>query len=355
MMPPASSLLPYGIALAAAAAPLISIRFVARRYLDGARDVWLLGLAVVGAVLTACSVSLPLGLIAGAVLARWRSWEQLPAVATWAGIIATWAIVQALPDPARAAIPWGWRLVMLGLIGMALAQRWKRHEIKATTGSRTLLAALLVLVWPFTHPLEWPAYAAGFWLTSSWIALAALLVAIAIMYPATTPALTGIALVGVVLFAIPWTRYHILAYTPRGGSLDGLHMRWRTWTAMLRVSCHWPTWLVGWGPDPAGRRGPSLEHALMREAVRLTVPEQNNALATSPAHCEPLELACTYGLPAVAAMGLLAWQLVMHVHFGDPWSAASIAGVVLACATIPARAAPIGVVWLITLAVVCGR
>jgi len=347
---------PYAVVLVASAVPVVSVRFIAARYLDAARDVWLLALAWLAAILTAATVSLPLGLMACAVTLRWRSWHQLPAVMTWAGIIATWAIVQHLPASAIEWLPIGWRLAMLWMLGFAFVQRWNGFEVKATTGSRVLLAALIVLVWPFTAWYEWPIYAAGIWLTSSWIALAALLVAIAVKYPVLAPYVAICAALVVAMFLIPWTRLTLIDHTPRGGSLDGLRMRWRTWSAMVRVTRRWPYWLVGFGPSPANRVGDSLEHALALESVRLSAGEgQDHSIATSPTHCEPLELACTYGVLAVVAMGLFGWQLWQRVVFGDAWSACALAGVVLSLATIPARAVPVGVVWLIALAVVVGR
>lgn len=337
--------MPYGLALLAGTIPLISVRFVSGRYLDAARDVWLLALAWIGAALTLLWVSVPLGLMAIAVLLWWRSWESLPAVLTWAGIIATWAIVQALPDMAFALLPIGWRIATLGLLVFAFVQRWNGFEVKATTGSRVLLAALLVLVWPFTHPIEWPAYAVGFWLTSSWIALGALLVAIALRYPVMVPWLAGFAALVVVCFLVTPLRLAIIDRTPRGGSLDGLRNRWRT--AKATVSLTWETHRVvfGWGPMLASRMHPSLARSLASESVRRQVH-----LDTSPIHCEPLELACTYGLLGMTAMSIFAWQLWGRVTFGDPWSASAVAGIVLSLATIPARAVSVGGVWLIVLA-----
>jgi hypothetical protein len=354
--------LSYAIVLAAAGIPAISVRFVAMQYFEAARDVWLYALGWIAAAMT-FAVSVPLGFMACAVMLRWRSWEQLPAVATWAGIIATWVIVQHLPTDVAAFLPMGWRLVLLLLIGMAIAQRWNGYEVKATTGSRVLLAGLLALVWPFTQWIEWPFYAVGFWLTSSWIALAALLVAIAIMHPWLAPGILVAAVVIVLLFAIRSTRVLLIDRTPRGGSLDGLRMRLRTWAAMIRLTAQWPWWVTGWGPSPASRLGGhSLERELEREEVRMVLPPhhdrdrsmggQPQALASSPTHCEPLELACTYGLLAVLAMAIFAWQLQSHILLGDAWSASALAGLVLALATIPARAAPVGVLWLIVLAVV---
>ena len=348
--------LPFLAVVLASSVPAISVRFIAGRHLDAARDLWLLGLAWLAALASCIVISLPLGIMACAALLRWRSWQQFPAVATWAGILATWWLAQSLTPAARDWLQLGWRIITGALLVFAFAQRWHGYEVKATTGSRVLLAALLVLIWPFTSPWEWPAYALGIWLTSSWIALAALLVAIAVKYPTVAPWVAVFGACVVVAFLVRPLRLALIDHTPRGGSLDGLRMRWRTWSAMVRVTRHFPTWVIGWGPTPAGRVGPSLEHALALESVRLSaLPGEDHAIATSPTHCEPLELACTYGLVAVIAMGIFAWQVGTHIVLGDAWSASAVAGIALSLATIPARSASVGVVWLIVLAVVIAR
>jgi hypothetical protein len=347
----------YAALAAVSLAPLISVRYIAGRYLDGARDLWLVGLAWVGA-LALCWHTLPLGLAAIAVLAHWRSWEQLPAVLTWAGIIATWLLVQALPPWAIAFLPTGWRVTVgaLMLTGIALAQKRRKMEIKASTGTRIMLAALLVLVWPFTAWWEWPVYAYGLWLTSSWVALLALLVAVSIRYPMAAPYAGAVLALVVLCFTFPWSRRTILDRTPRGSSFDGWHERWRTWQAMVRLGRRWPIWLLGAGPESASHLHRSLRYDLMRESMRLTTLHGRDVSMTGgPTHCEPLEYAYTYGLLGVATLAALTWHLIPRLALGDPWSASALAGLVVACAAMPARVAPIGLVWLVTLAVIGGR
>jgi hypothetical protein len=324
--------MPYAVVIAASAVPLITVRFIAARYFDLARDTWLLGLAWLGALVVALGSSVPLGLMLGAVLLHWRSWQQLPAVATWAGIAATFA---------------------LALIAFAVYQRWRGDEVKALAGGRIVFAALLVLLWPHASPYEWPAYAIGLWLTSSWVAAVALVVAIVVLYPVTLPYALALVAVVVLAWTVPWTRRQLLDRTPRGSSLKQVRMRWRTDVAMLRVLARQPSrWWRGLGPMPAGRVGPSLERELEREAVRLSMRRREELpLNTAPSHCEPLELAATYGVLAVVAIAVLGAQLAQRIQLGDPWSATVVAGIALSCATIT-RAAPVGLVWLIALAVV---
>ena len=355
-MPDLSSkpLLLAAVVLSAAVVPGVFIRFITGKHFDSARDAWLFVLAALGAMSTVAWVSVPLGLMGVAVLLHWKSWKQLPSVLTWVAITATWILIQAVPPELLPVITLGWRLITVLLLCLAVLQRWRGMEVKATLGSRILLAALLPLVWPFSSPWEWPLYAVGLWLTSSWIAITAMLVAIAVRFPDTGPVTVGVGLLIVALFAIPSTRVALIDRTPRGSSLDGLRMRLRTWWAMIRLTAHWPRWLLGWGPVPADRVGFSLESALERESVRLSERE-NYALATYPTHCEPLQLACQYGLLGTVALLWFAVQLVGHLARADPWSAAALAGVVLSCLTIPCQAVPVGVVWLIVLAVVLGR
>lgn len=341
---------------AVACAPLISVRYVAARYLDSARDCWLVGLAWLGAL--ALLVHTPaLGLAAIAVCLHWRSWEQLPAVLTWAGIAATWLLVQALPAWTVALLPVGWRITVgaVVLAGWALAQKRRKWEVKGNTGTRIMLAALLVLVWPFTAWWEWPLYAYGIWLTSSWVALLALLVAATVRYPVTAPYVGAFLAAVVLCFCFRWTRVHILDRTPRGSSFDGLRERWRTWCAVVRLGRRWPIWFLGAGP--AGRLQRGLKLDLVGESVRMQArwPEHNVSVIGVPTHCEPLEYAYTYGVLGMAAMAALAWQLVPRLALGDPWSASALAGLVIAGAAIPARVVPVGVVWLVTLAVIGGR
>lgn len=352
-----TDLVAYATLAAVSLVPMISVRYIAARYLDAARDVWLVGLAWLGA-LALCWHTPALGLAAIATLVHWRSWEQLPAVLTWTGLIATWLLVQALPSWAVFALPAGWRITVGGimLLGFALAQQRRKTEIKAGTGTRVMLAALLVLVWPFTAWWEWPLYAYGLWLTSSWVALLALGVAVAVRYPLAAPYAGAVLGLVVTCFAVPWARRQIIDRTPRGGSLDGFRERWRTWMAMLRLMRRWPIWLTGAGPEPASRRRHWLKHDLAREAIRLSAAQGRDvSMVGSPTHCEPLEYAYTYGVLGMAAMGAMVWHLAPRLAWGDPWTASALAGGVIALASIPARVVPVGIVWWVVLAVIGGR
>jgi len=336
------------ITFAAAVAPLLPIRVIAARYIDQARDWWLYGLAWIAAVLV-LTYEPALGLIAMAALLHWRTHAQLPSVLTWAGILAVWFLVQSLPLAAHAPISWGWRVLAIGQVAFAVAQRRHGMEVKGTLGSRIMLAPFLALVLPFASPWEWPAYAIGLWLTCSWLAILAVGVGGALRYPETASATAATLVVLVALFAIPWTRRRLIDQTPRGSSLDGLVTRWATWTTLARLWYRWPVWLIGKGPNGPGV-AESTERDLEREWVRW-----RQVLLPSPCHCEPLELAYTYGLLGIAAMGLLAWRLAPHLALGDPWTASVLTGVVLSLGSSPFRVAPVGLTWWVAVCVLVQR
>jgi hypothetical protein len=346
--------LPFAFVGLASLVPLIAIRYISLHTFDLARDTWLLGLAWFATFLVALTLSTPLALLGCVVLWHWRSWQELPSVATWLAIVATFALAQTFASTLREYLPLGWRVVALGLIVFACYQRWRGMEVKANLGGRILLAALLVLIWPFTSPIEWPLYALAFWLTSSWVALGGLAIAIAWRYPVAAPYVAIFGLVALVVLAIPALRRPILDLTPRGSSIKQGLMRGRTYLAMLRVTYRRPRlWLFGWGPNPASRVGDSLEQALAREALLLSERRgEPISLAVSPTHSEPLELVCAYGLVGLVALLWFAFDVARHLTLGDPWAASALGGAALSLATIPARAAPVGVVWLVVLAIV---
>ena len=336
------------IGLAAGCAPLLPLRVIAARYVDQARDWWLVGLAWVCAIVLLAREP-ALGLIAIAALVQWRTHAQLPSVLTWAGIIAVWFLVGALPVSAHGPVSWLWRAIAVGQVVMAMAQRLHGLETKGTMGSRIILAPFLALMLPFAAPWEWPIYAVGLWLTCSWLAILAAGVGIAIRYPVSAPWVAAELLLLAALFVAPWTRRQLIDRTPRGSSLDGLRTRWATWTALCRLWWRWPIWAIGSGPGGSGIRT-STEADLERESVR-----RHSVLLTSPCHCEPLELAYTYGLLGIAAMGAMLWRLAPHLALGDPWTASVVTGLVLMLASSPCRAAPIGLTWWVAVCMLVQR
>lgn len=334
--------------LAAALVPLISVRLIADRWLDVARDQWLR--VVAGCAALALTVRAPaLGCALFGAVAHWRSSEQLPAVATWVAISASWLLVQALPASWAVVIPWGWRLVALPIVAFAIDQRRHKVEVKSTLGHRTMLAGYLALVLPFASPWEWPLYAVGLWLTSSWVATLAAVVGIAVRYPVTGPWIAALFALVVLLEAIPWTRRTLIDRTPRGSSLDSLRVRWTTVITVARLATRDGVWWHGRGAGDRLRRDRPRDD-VQREFVRT-----RRYVLTAPFHCEPLELAYSYGLLGLAVIVALVWQVAPRLVLGDPWSAAVVAGGVLALGSSPCRVVPVGTIWLVVLAVVAGR
>lgn len=333
-----------------ALAPLIVLRSANDRHVDHARDVWLRGLASLGAC--ALLVTQPaLGLVALAVLVHWRTHEQTWTVAVWAGISATWLVVAALPLHALEPVAAAWRLIAALQVALAVVQALQGRAagaLRGTMAQRSLLAGYLVLVVPFATPWEWPLYALGLSLTCSWLAFLALGAVVLVLAPWAWPALVVSLAVAVVLVAFGPLRRALVDHTPRGGSLDSIRERWRTWAAVVHLMRRWPVWLLGRGPGSRNDGAPRLD--VVREAIL-----RGQQLEAGSFHCEPLELAYTYGLLGIAAMAALVWQVAPRLALGDPWSAAVVAGAVLACGTIPCRIVPVGIVWLVALAVVSAR
>lgn len=328
----------------AAAIPLHRINGPA---LDRARDTWLYALAWLGVALLLAREP-AFGLIGAAVLLHWRSHEQLPALLTWVGIIATWELVQAAPPAGLALLPPVWRALAVVQVALATWQWSRREEPRGTLGQRSLLGAFLALALPFASLLDAPLLAWGLFVAGAWLPLVAAGAALAVLHPEFAPWLAGLALLGAVVTAIPWTRRALIDRLPRGGSVDSLRNRLTTWREVVRLGARWPVWLIG--------RGPSAPDALdtpMLDVLRVYV--HRGHLAIYPFHNEPLECWYTYGLLGVAAMGALAWRLAPHLALGDPWTASAVAGLVLACGSIPCRVVPVGVTWHLVLAVIGGR
>ena len=133
----------------------------------------------------------------------------------------------------------------------------------------------------------------------------------------------------------------LLARTVRGDSLDTLWCRVLTWGLMVAHGVR-----HGW----KGRGPGSTVHDLMRWDARY-----RTTVIHGYAHNEPLQLVYEHGIFGLLAVGLLIWRIAPHLHAGDPWSAATVAGAVLACGTISCRVPPVAIAWLVIAAVTVGR
>jgi hypothetical protein len=69
-------------------------------------------------------------------------------------------------------------------------------------------------------------------------------------------------------------------------------------------------------------------------------------IALGDLHLEPLQVFYEYGILGLTAMALLAWEVGGALRWGDPWTAATLAGAAFACTTFSLRVAPLGALWL---------
>ena len=226
-----------------------------------------------------------------------------------------------------------------------------------TFGQRSLCAAYLALTAPLltlvpAGPLRWAAIAAYVWALAaalSWLAVAALAVGLAWLIPTTL--WVSLPALGALATSVAWTEWRKrrgtpyrelwVAYTSRGDSVDTLTCRLLTWGILL---AHWRRYL------PRGRGPGETVRDLLRWDARYRM-----TLIHGYAHCEPLQLVYEHGVLGVVALGALVWRIAPHLTVGDPWSAATVVGVVLACGTIVARVPALGLVWLVVAAVTVSK
>ena len=139
-------------------------------------------------------------------------------------------------------------------------------------------------------------------------------------------------------------RWRLLEYTPRGDSLDSLWQRTRV-AKLLLFSYTNPAW---W---PFGRGPRSMEGQIIRWASKVG-PE---AIPLGQPHQEIGHFLFEHGLSGIAALILLAVQLIPKLQFGDPWSAMIVAGTILGGASIPFRVMSTGLMGLTAVAHVGSR
>jgi hypothetical protein len=336
-------------------------REVDERALDHQRDLALLGgvaLAGLAAFVAGEYWCCPLALWAGV---RWRASTMLPSVVVWVAIAALWraALGIAHLSDIRVVLILALVTIAIGQCSYAAWQSWNPgpnpRAPRGTFGQRTLLAAFLAMVWPLTT--LWPRPLAvitgaiiiiGLILTASWVAWLAALAAFTVLEPVAGAVVTGAAALTVALALAISGAWR--SDVPRGNHVyHALHIgsvthRWRTWRCALT---RWPTSLerLAFGADPG-----ELKYDLLRWDARFKAN-----LITGHAHSEPIQLVYEYGLCGAAAIGLFVWRVAPGLAWGDPWSAAAIAGAVCACASITCRTPATGVPWLVVCAVVAAR
>ena len=342
--------------MAIALAPAIPLPYVSGRLVGRARALWLLGALTVGIVWLAPR-DLWLALIALWFLIQWPRHPDppslVPSAVQWAGVGVTWGLLLAIPRDGLAWAPWGW-LAIAGWQSLTLVMRKYKRGGRQTGdfGSPVLTALYLALVSPFCPWWGWPLLGSGLVVVWSWHAFLAVGVGWVWGHPelwllGTSAAATGALAVGLSRLARPWRHAPafladrpLLEWTPRGDTLDSLVSRWRGWVLLVRHGrAHW---LLGAGPN-------TLEPALLRWGTRYDIE-----LCWGEGFNDPLQLWYEYGLLGVLAMGAFVWRVWPGLTLGDSWSAAWIAGVVLALGHWPLRHISIGLPWFAVSAYLTG-
>ena len=337
--------LPAALGALLVAVTCLPMRAISEASFRRTRDWFLLGMLAV-ATLAACRWALPFAPLGVYFLARWRDATTVPSLVVWLALGGLWAGLGALPW-------WGWAWVAVGWLGVGtyvsgclvweylradrgVNPRWHPFRYldtaRAWFGQRTLAAAFLALLLPFFPGWSKLIPLAGLLVTCSWTALLGALGAMIVLEPRwAIPAALIVALVGSA--ALWWPK--ILWLTPRGNSLDSVGQRVTMCRLLWRAMTQRAWWPWGYGPR-------SMTRAIMVWAVDLGPA----AVTLGNAHMEPGQFAYEYGPLGVLALALLGWQVLPALRWGDPWSAAWVAGALVACGALPCRAVSTGVPWL---------
>lgn len=347
------------LAVVAALIPVIPLRLISNESLARARDFWLLLMLGAGTVAAAIVVP-PFAPIGIYFLWWWRSHKELPSLVTWVALGVFFFGVERLPAWVWVWIPWAWLAAGGVAVGVLGFQWWRLkppglpwwnpyrpfHQA-AWFGQRTMAGAFFALLLPFA-PWWWalPVSLLGLAITSSWAAVLAAAVAVFFLAPGydTVVVLIVAPVAMLVLSRASLGRWRLLEWTPRGDSLDSLRQRWRVMGLLLRSFLRPAFWPWGYGPR-------TMEKQIIRWASKHGV----EAIPLGHPHIDLLQFVYEYGLPGVATMAITAALVLPKLAFGDPWSAAWVAGLVLASATIPFRVASTGLLWLTVTAHLVSR
>jgi hypothetical protein len=274
-------------------------------------------------------------------LCRWRSPDLLPHLLTWIAVAGTWFAALAVVPLVRDWLPWAFTAVACGQVALCIEDAWsRRSRATGTMGSPVLTACFLALTLPFWGAFPWwtwPIPAAGLLLTHSWLAFLASGVALGMLAPYLTLPVTLLTLLGAFAARRRW-----LTWTPRDNSFKSVAARWNV------VGMTWSLWREGywrWGTGPDCFQDDARRY---RARTGLIVP-------AGDAHNEVLQMAYEYGGLGVLTCGLLLVRVVPHLRLEDPWSAAWVAGGIIALGSFPARHVPLGLTFMAITAGVVTR
>lgn len=331
------------IAALIAFAPWLSLRMISTAELGRTRDLWLLATLTAG-VIAVAPHALWLSLIGLWLLLHWRDHTLLGPLLSWAAVGVSWWLLRALPAWVWPHIAWVWVIAAAWQCGVVVRDwGWHRHRreygnhrSQGALGSAAASALPLALLAPFSPWWLVPVLAFGLWRTCSLVAFAAVGAGLFVLEPASAlylPVVLG--LVGPLLL-FPAGRVLVDRYTPRGSSPDGLYAR-LTILRLIAASFRWQ----GHGPG-------TMTADLTRWQSRM-----NRSLGEIVT-CEPAQLAHEYGVLGLLAALAFVVEVGAHLRFGDPWSAAWVAGCVLSLGHFPLRIPATGLVWLAISAKIVG-
>lgn len=317
-----------------------------------ARAWWLIGVTV-GAACYVAPLEPWLAVLAAGLLVWWvqesdefigqlGDVDLFPVLGSWLAITATWFLVRAIPPEHAVLILVGW-----GLIGWAEAHvmLWERvfrtdprRAPHAGWGQRMYAGGVLALLCCVLPLWAWPALLIGLFLSGpSWLGCLALAAGSVVRWPAWWPVVLALVLVVLLLFLA--ARNHqvwLLRRLPRGDSVDSIKQRgWVIHLALRHLITNPSAWALGFGPGTAGR------------ASRRWNLRHHEVEALGNFHCEPLQVVYEFGALGAIGLALFGWRVLSGLHWGDPWSAAAVAGMVLALGGNLSGIIPLGITCLV--------
>ncbi len=356
------------LAAAAALVPANPVPAVTQALMARARDRYFLGVLAVGAVWLAWIGEWWLAGMALWFLIRWRSADVQKHIVTWVAIGATWGLLRQIPAPMLEWVPYGWMAVACWHVGLSLylarhhGDPYKRKKIsprsRGALGSPVITAMFFALVAPFAPWWFWPVLAVGFYMTFSGLAVFAVLVEFAVLYPWTIPySLAFCALVGITLWKSPRIKgERMWEWTPRGDSLDSITSRLWAWRYLIQG--WWEVCCAGHDyPGNPWKCGRWLGHGPGRAEymVKTIGSVRHQDLPSGECHAEAAQHLYEYGVLGLVAALALVIRCGLSLEPGDPWSAALVGAGVLTLFHWPLRHPTLGVMFLTICAGVLAR
>jgi hypothetical protein len=296
-------------------------------------------------------IAWPLALLLA--LALWRTRDPHdPAVLTWSGAGLLWAVTSSTPPATRWLLPaavvtaalaqmpllgWqGWTARRLGLSYQQFSD-----ALHGSMGSRIYCALLMATALPFAPFWAWPLLIGALLAMNVAAAHGAVLIGLAILYPAAVRWLLPVGLVaGVVLTGqrANWEWVALRRLRCFGDGAGDRMTRWRLLWARFRRQSARAQWLG------AGHDAYSVQ-------ARWWVSQRAVSHLHPHAHCDPLQFLLEGGVLGLGAVvALVATSLLAGARWGDPLTAAVVGLLVASLIQYPFHLAHVGGPTLILLA-----